>query len=154
MNKCITFYLRVLIYCIFLIPISAQAQQVVHHDDISIPVYNYTQLEPMLHPAESNDTTYIFNFWATYCVPCIKELPHFEQIGKDFADQKVKVILISMDFKSKITTQVIPLINKINPQWSGSLPATLIVKGNKREFNEKTFTYNELELLTTKFLTP
>lgn len=175
MNKCITFYLRVLIYCIFLIPISAQAQQVVHHHDISIPVYNYTQLEPMLHPAESNDTTYIFNFWATYCVPCIKELPHFEQIGKDFADQKVKVILISMDFKSKIATQVVPFIkkhqlkssvillsdpdanswiNKINPQWSGSLPATLIVKGNKREFNEKTFTFNELELLTTKFLTP
>ena len=112
MNKCITFYLKVLICCIFLIPISAQAQQVVHHHDISIPVYNYTQLEPMLHPAESNDTTYIFNFWATYCVPCIKELPHFEQIGKDFADQKVKVILISMDFKSKITTQVIPFIKK------------------------------------------
>lgn len=112
MNKCITFYLKVLICCIFLIPISAQAQQVVHHDDISIPVYNYTQLEPMLHPAESNDTTYIFNFWATYCVPCIKELPHFEQIGKDFADQKVKVILISMDFKSKIATQVVPFIKK------------------------------------------
>lgn len=80
-----------------------------------------------------------------------------------------------MDFKSKIATQVVPFIkkhqlkssvillsdpdanswiNKINPQWSGSLPATLIVKGNKREFYEKTFTYNELELLTTKFLTP
>nr|WP_320057070.1 TlpA disulfide reductase family protein [uncultured Bacteroides sp.] len=153
--------------------LSIKAQQTVKSETINIPVYNYTQLEPMLHPKADNDTTYIFNFWATYCIPCIKELPYFEQIGKEYASKKVKVVLISMDFKSKITSQVIPFIkkrkvqspvivlsdpdanswiDKVNATWSGALPATLIVKGNSREFHEKSFTYDELQVLTIKFL--
>ncbi len=157
----------------FTLSVSIKAQQVVKSEGVEIPVYNYSQLEPMLHPKADNDTTYIFNFWATYCIPCIKELPFFDQIGKEYASKKVKVVLISMDFKSKINSQVIPFmkkrkvqssvvllsdpdanswINKVDPTWSGALPATLIVKGDKREFHEKSFTYDELQVLTTKFL--
>ncbi|WP_071147599.1 TlpA disulfide reductase family protein [Bacteroides ihuae] len=153
--------------------LSIKAQQTVKSENVEIPIYDYAQLEPMLHPKADNDTTYIFNFWATYCIPCIKELPFFDQIGEKYASKKVKVVLISMDFKSKITSQVIPFIkkknvqshvvllsdpdanswiDKINPTWSGALPATLIVKGNSREFYEKSFTYDELQVLTIKFL--
>ncbi|MFV0417937.1 MAG: TlpA disulfide reductase family protein [Dysgonomonas sp.] len=139
----------------------------------NIPIYTFNEIEPMFHPAASNDTTYIFNFWATYCAPCIKELPHFEALGKKYADKKIKIILISLDFKSRIQNGVIPFIekrniklpvvvladpdanawiDKIDPLWDGAIPATLIVKKGEKAFYNKEFTYEELDLLITKFL--
>src|SRR5512141_1661121 len=56
-----------------------------------VPIISFTQLEPSLN--FQNDTTYVLNFWATWCVPCRKELPAFEQIHKNYSTQKVKVIL-------------------------------------------------------------
>lgn len=149
-----------------------QAQQTVKPSGYSIPVYDFNQFEPLLHP-QSGDSTYVFNFWATYCAPCIKELPYFDQIGKEYASEKVKVILVSIDFKSQIESRVIPFlerrkvtsevlllsdpdanawIDKVDPSWSGALPATLVVKGNQWEFQEKSFTYDELKQLVSKFL--
>mgnify|MGYP003946621923 CR=1 FL=1 len=113
------------------------------------------------------DTVYIVNFWATWCAPCLKELPHFEKLGLTLKGQKAKVLLVSLDFKSKLNTAVIPLakrlklknelflldeqnqqayIQRIDENWSGALPATLIINKtkNKREFHEREFTYEEL----------
>ncbi|WP_321334224.1 TlpA disulfide reductase family protein [uncultured Bacteroides sp.] len=167
------FIIPILIVLCAALPLNIEAQQTVKAGGLAIPIYNYTQLEPLLHPSADNDTTYVFNFWATYCMPCIKELPYFDQIAKEYASEKVKVVLISMDFKSKIASQVIPFIkkrnvqspvvvlsdpdanswiDKVSPVWSGALPATLIIKGKAREFYEKSFTYDELQVLTTKFL--
>ena len=39
----------------------------------------------------SNDQTYVINFWATWCSPCIKELPHFEYINEKYDNNIVKV---------------------------------------------------------------
>ncbi len=138
----------------------------------TIPVYNFTQFEPFLHPVTS-DTTYVINFWATWCAPCIKELPYFEQIHTKYASQRVKVILVSLDFKNQIESRVIPFvrqrniqsevlvlsdpdanawINKVDPNWSGALPATIVMKGDKREFHEKAFSSDELESLITKYI--
>ena len=36
----------------------------------------------------------IVNFWATWCLPCIKEIPELEKLSKD---SKLEVIGISMD---------------------------------------------------------
>ncbi len=157
---------------LLIFPALLHAQQTVKASGYTIPVYNFQQFEPFLHPT-SKDTTYVINFWATYCAPCIKELPFFEQAGKDYASKKVKVILVSLDFKAQIESRVIPFlqrgkitskvlvlsdpnanawIDKVDPSWSGALPATIIIKGNKREFYEKSFTQNELNQLITKFL--
>ncbi len=164
-----TFYILLIISFLFLyfsMEIKAQSKT-------AIPVYNFQQIEPIFHPSRNNDTTYIFNFWATYCAPCIKELPYFEQIGKEFSDKKLKIVLISLDLKSQIEKGVIPFIKKreiqskvivlsdpdanswidrIDPSWNGVIPATLFVKGDNREFYEKSFEYDELRLLTIKFL--
>lgn len=111
------------------------------------------------------DTTYVVNFWATWCAPCIKELPHFEKLAADYKAEKLKVLLVSVDFKSKLSSNVIPfvkrknlknevfLLNESSPQeyidridasWSGSIPATLFIKGEKRKFAESEFTYEQL----------
>ena len=50
----------------------------------------------------SGDTTYVINFWATWCAPCVKELPYFEQLREGNEMKPFKMILVSLDFKSKL----------------------------------------------------
>lgn len=130
----------------------------------SIPMYSFEELNPLLHI--DNDTTYVVNFWATWCKPCVKELPAFEQLGSNYGDQKVKVVLVSLDFPDVLESRVIPFVEskdlqsevvllddpdanswipKIAEEWTGAIPATLIYQGEKRKFYERTFTYDELE---------
>jgi len=115
-----------------------------------------------------DDTLLIINFWATWCAPCVKELPCFEQAHIEYQHQKVKVLLVSLDFekdintrlkpfiqKNNITSQVLLLndpdantwINQISPEWSGALPATLFVRGNRHMFYEQSFTCEQLNEL-------
>lgn len=105
------------------------------------------------------------NFWATWCQPCVEELPYFERINKEFKNQNVKVILVSLDMSKQVTTRLIPYIqkyniqsevvllndldadtwiNKVDSSWSGALPATLFYTTEKRAFFEKSFTYESL----------
>jgi thiol-disulfide isomerase/thioredoxin len=111
------------------------------------------------------DTIYVINFWATWCVPCLEELPHFEKLSSQYKRKNLKVLLVSMDFRSKLESTVVPFVRKnayknevflfdetnqqeyieqIDPNWSGALPATLMIYNNKRKFFEKEFTYQEL----------
>ena len=152
---------------------SIHAQQVVDNGEYKIPIYNFQEIQPKFNPNSKNDTVYIFNFWATYCAPCIKELPFFDRIGHEYSGKKVKVVLVSLDFRAQVESRVIPFlkqknirsqvivlsdpdanswIDKVSPDWSGAIPATLIVKGNHKEFFEKEFTYEEINSLTNKFL--
>jgi thiol-disulfide isomerase/thioredoxin len=118
------------------------------------------------------DTVFIINFWATWCGPCAKELPDFEKFSIDYKNEKLKVLLISLDAKSKIRSSVLPFIkrnriknevfvldeadpqvyiDRVDSNWSGGLPATLIIKNRKRNFFEKDFTYEELLIEYKKF---
>lgn len=129
-----------------------------------VPVYEgFESFEPLLH--KSNDTTYVINFWATWCKPCVKEMPYFQQAQKKFRDNGVKVILVSMDFgrnaqkrvqsfveKHDINLHVVILndpksnewINKVSEEWSGVIPSTLIYNKQQRNFYEKGFTKDDL----------
>lgn len=51
----------------------------------------------------------VVNFWATYCVPCIGEIPSFNAIQHDFASKGVQVVGVSMDEDSSI---VAPFLKK------------------------------------------
>jgi thiol-disulfide isomerase/thioredoxin len=129
-------------------------------------VLTFDDFEPHLH--FSNDTTYLVNFWASWCTPCVDELPAFERIGKEYQDSRVKILLVSLDFPKQIESRLIPFIekhqirsevmvlndpdankwiNKVDPRWSGSIPATLIYNQNGRDFHEGSYTYEELKLL-------
>lgn len=124
----------------------------------NIPVYDFKTFEPLLHI--NNDTTYIVNFWATWCKPCVAELPYFEQLHETYKNEKVKVLLVSLDFSTQIEKKLIPFmekrqlksevvvlddpdangwIDKVDPKWSGAIPATIIFKGDKRGFFEQSF---------------
>lgn len=124
-----------------------------------IPSYNqFEDFEGLLH--KENDTTYVVNFWATWCGPCVKELPYFEELNEIYKDEKVKVILVSLDFKKMIDKKLIPFLNKrkiqsdvvllldsketkwidkVDPSWSGAIPVTLFYNSKERLFFEKAF---------------
>jgi len=152
------YILILLVLVSFLFPTSIQAQH--------IPILEFDEFQTRLK--QENDTLYVYNFWATWCVPCVKELPAFERIHKEYQDQKVKVVLVSLDFSSGLDKRVKPFVKKkklksevilleqprgdewidaIHPKWSGSIPVTLIVnaKTGIYEFKEQDFHYEELE---------
>jgi peroxiredoxin len=95
-----------------------------------------------------------------------KEIPDFEKLNAQYKDQKVKVLLVSLDFSTQVESRVIPfmermnmkseviLLNEPNPnrwipivseKWSGAIPATLIYSKNFREFYEREFNFEEFE---------
>jgi thiol-disulfide isomerase/thioredoxin len=129
----------------------------------NVKLLNINQLNERIK--NGKDSTYVVNFWATWCAPCIKELPHFEKLGAEHKSEKLAVLLVSLDFKSKLQSNVIPFvkrknlknevfllnesnpqefIDRIDPSWSGSIPATLFIKNDKRKFVESEFTYEQL----------
>lgn len=141
----------------------------------SVPILKITDLEKRIK--NNSDTTYIVNFWATWCAPCVKELPDFDSISKVYNKKKIKVLLVTMDFKEDLNSKVLPFIAakkifsevllldevngnyfipKISNAWTGALPATLIInqKNNLNHFFEKKLTFdflkNEIEAIEPK----
>lgn len=110
----------------------------------------------------------VINFWATWCAPCIKELPLFEAlnasqpegvevtlINLDFADKidKVNSFLVRKNMKAKVLlldeVDYNKWIDKVDKSWSGAMPATLIVNSStgKRRFVERELAEGDLEKL-------
>ncbi len=113
----------------------------------------------------SVDKTYVINFWATWCAPCVKELPYFEEVNKQSQDKNTEVILVSLDFPSQIETKLKPYLKKnkikskvvllddskmntwvpkVSEKWDGGIPATLIVNSSNYNFYPKPFKKEEL----------
>ena len=107
----------------------------------------------------------MINFWATWCAPCVKELPYFEKVNKEFKNKNVEVILLSLDFPSQIETKLIPYLKrnkikskvillddskmntwvpKVSEQWDGGIPATLIGNASNYNFYPKPFKKEDL----------
>ncbi|WP_294818269.1 redoxin family protein [uncultured Flavobacterium sp.] len=139
-------------------------------DGVSVNAYDFNGLEHFLK--KQDDTTYVVNFWATWCVPCVEELPHFEKLNEKYKKDKVKVILVSLDMTRQVEGKLLPFIKerqlksevlflqdpdqnawlpKVDTTWTGAIPATVIYNKDKRKFFEKSFTYEELEKEVSNF---
>lgn len=99
------------------------------------------------------DTLLIVNFWATWCKPCVRELPDFNEAAKQYQGQPVKFLFVSLDFLDTVEKSLIPFI-KANPfngevvvladqdvntwainidnNWDGAIPVTMAVKNGKK----------------------
>jgi len=140
-------------------------------DDFELDIYDYDGLAPLININDGK--VHVVNFWATWCAPCIKELPYFEVINQKYKDNDVEVLLVSLDFPKNYDTKLKPFIKAydikskvvafddtdqnrwipaINKNWSGALPATIIYNSDKRQFYEKSFTQEELETELKQFL--
>lgn len=143
---------------------TSETNETTTYDELELVDFSEFESRYLQKPAP--ETTYVINFWATWCKPCVKELPYFEDLQKNYKDKNVQVVLVSLDFPKHIEKQVIPFIKKHNLQseilllddpdantwipkvseeWSGAIPATIFVKEETQKFYEKSFTYEELE---------
>lgn len=123
--------------------------------------------DALMQRASGKDTIYVINFWATWCAPCVKELPVFDTIARRYAGQPVKLLLVSFDFKDDYQARISAFVKKKHPipeivwfsetnanefipkidnRWGGALPATLVLrKGYTAQFTESTVTVEEVE---------
>jgi thiol-disulfide isomerase/thioredoxin len=123
---------------------------------------------------KQNDSTYLINFWATWCKPCVEELPYIEQLHEDFADQKLGITLVSLDFPNKLESDLLPFmeknqlksdvvvlldedyntwLDKVDPSWGGAIPVTVVYNAEKRVFIERKFdSYEELKGIVEEYL--
>ena len=95
-----------------------------------------------------SDSVLVINFWATFCKPCVAEIPYFQTIVDKYKGQKVKLILVSLDLKEAFPNKIaafaashsfhnkIVWLNETNAdyfcprvdkKWSGVIPTTLFV---------------------------
>jgi len=130
---------------------------------IGFPVYeSFDEVASIFQ--QKTDTTYVINFWATWCKPCVKELPYFEALHENFKGEKIKVILVSLDFKKDVESKLIPFveehklksdvvaltdhkynewIDKVDPEWGGAIPVTVVYNQQQREFIGESFANQE-----------
>jgi thiol-disulfide isomerase/thioredoxin len=132
---------------------------------------NFADIEHLF--STESDSVYVVNFWATWCKPCVAELPYFEKLNEEYRGKKMKMLLVSLDFKRQIDSKLKPFIikrelkpevvalidsnsndwiPKVSPMWSGAIPATLIFNKDKRGFYEQSFEYEELEKTLKEYL--
>ncbi len=118
----------------------------------------YAQLESRLQ--NGGDTTFVVNFWATWCKPCVSELPFFEELTQKTGGQKIKVLLISIDLKRDLDKRLLPFVQsrklqsevnlladsdvnswalRVDAQWDGAIPVTMIYNKKGKRFHKDKF---------------
>ena len=119
----------------------------------------------------SGNGVYVVNFWSTWCKPCIEEIPHFIKVYESFKSRGVELWLVSQDTKDLYHSQKLADYIKVRPdwmkarlfwfdetnadyycpvideQWSGVIPATLIINPSKgyRKFIEESLSEDDLK---------
>lgn len=134
-----------------------------------ISVTDFAGLEPLLNMED--DSLRVFNFWATWCKPCVEELPLFDELYEAHKNEDFKLYFISLDFPNQVESKLKPFlitnplqgevillddpdanswIDKVNPDWSGAIPATVVKKGPVVKFKEGQFSsLEELQSLVS-----
>lgn len=148
-------FLKILLICAFL----SFSHSVFSQEIKKIKI---TDLEKAI---KESRTPLIVNFWATFCKPCIEEMPYFQELAKK---NGVNLLLVSLDLeksypvkiknfviKNKYTAPVFWLNEydadyfcpKVDSSWSGAIPASLFLNNTTgyRKFFEDQLSKEKLE---------
>jgi thiol-disulfide isomerase/thioredoxin len=139
-----------------------------------ILTYTFEEFKENILVNHNSDELLVINFWATWCGPCVRELPYFEEANTKFKDDNVRIILVSLDFEKQYEEKLLPFIkekglnseliwlndtkyndwiDQVTPEWSGAIPATVFMKnGEVLAFHEAELSKEELELIINKLL--
>lgn len=137
-----------------------------------IPTIGFDQLEMIMN--SQNDTLIVINFWATWCAPCVEELPYFEEINQQYVNESFKMYLVSLDFKRNKENRLIPFvekhklratvlhlyepnanawIDKVDSSWTGAIPATLFIYNGRKHFHEGGLKTKDIQRIIQSLLT-
>ena len=98
----------------------------------------------------------VLNLWATWCPPCVEEMPHFAAFHRRYAPKGVKLLSVSVDHPDTLEDRVRPFAREhnlpfgvlvvderspealgraLNVEWGGSVPVTFVFdkKGRLRQ---------------------
>lgn len=149
-------------------PLATATQQQV------LKIVNFDELKTIIN--RKDDKLYVVNFWATWCKPCVSELPGFMEVNNMYLNNPhFKMILVTLDMAKDLNTSVKNFINKnnitpdvyllddnkrmnewipaIHTNWSGAIPATVFYRnGEKLEFIENVIEKEELVKLINRHL--
>ena len=93
--------LKYLLILLIIIPFPSQSNSLFQKTDIkfnnNITLNDEKNIEKKLFDILDLNSKYVVNFWATWCIPCKKELPDLKKMKIDNKD--LKVIIISIDKK-------------------------------------------------------
>lgn len=150
----------------------AEKQKLLEATGKDVEALSFMEFQNLIKSNNQNKL-YIYNFWATWCKPCVEEIPHFESLAMTYPE-KVKVIFVSLDNPAKIQEKVQPFVKEkgitsevillknfgdeqiaaINKDWDGAIPASLFVNYQKgvNDFRQQSFTAEELKTALTPYL--
>lgn len=130
------------------------------------PAIKWPELAKRMQPGAA-DSTVVVNFWATWCKPCLEEMPYILAAHSRIEQAKVRFLLVSLDFKQDRERKLLPFLQKkqwpvpvvlldesdynawiprVSKDWEGNIPVTLILHGDgRREFLGRELKPGELE---------
>ena len=155
--------LKYLLILLIIIPFPSQSNSLFQKIDIklknNIILNDKKNVEKKLFDIFDLNSKYILNFWATWCIPCKKELPDLKKMKIDNKD--LKVVIISIDKKSIKDQLNFLKKNKVNELTAyydrnmtffkslklKGIPTTLLIKEQKIiAKKEGIFSYNKNSL--------
>jgi thiol-disulfide isomerase/thioredoxin len=125
----------------------------------------------------ASDHPVIVNFWATFCVPCVKEIPYFQSTVAHFKDQNVELVLVSLDLPDYYPEKIGDFVKKqgytarilwlnetnadyfcprVDPRWTGGIPSSLFInnKTHYRRFFDRQLTEPQVDLEIKEMIAP
>jgi thiol-disulfide isomerase/thioredoxin len=130
-----------------------------------IPKWKIGELEAFIKNSEKPT---VVNFWATFCKPCIEEIPHFQKLVRQYEKDSVQLLLVSLDLKEMYPEKIKTFAEKfkfnepiifldetnadifcpaVDEKWSGAIPASLFInnKTGYRKFFEQEMSEQKFE---------
>jgi len=141
------------------------------------PGYTLMDLEAIEHAVRGRGHPLLVHFWASWCGPCLQELPLLDKFARDMRARGVEVLSFSLDDPERAGGQVVEvlaarapnltrnivrvqdtssLINTIDPRWEGSIPAMFAYdsKGRLRDSLIGETTRRDLDVLIARAVNP
>lgn len=140
----------------------------------SVRKVKITELETLI---KQSQRPLVINFWATYCKPCLEEMPGLVKAAEQYSKDSVQLILVSLDLEEDYPDKVNSFAKRfkvkgmlywldeydadyfcprVDSSWSGAIPASLFVnnKTGYRSFQERALTASQVQLQIATMLAP